>query len=623
MGTILAQNYSADSIPEELKQNSDAVVRSNELIVTISSLTKLEVQTKRVVTVLNENGNADIGAYAYYSTDRKIKSINAKIFDATGKEIKRYGKKDFNDVSAVDGGSLYTDSRVLHLAYFPTSYPFTVEFYSEYTTKDTGAVPSFMFMEGYRCAIERSNYTLNFNDDSLKPLIKEKNFEGYNIIKREKSNQFFYEIASVPSVREEEMMPTIYKVWPRLIVAPLNFTYGGNQWKINNWRDFGLNMDKNMLKGRDELSPETKTKVKQLVKGVEDDLEKAKIIFNYVQKNTRYISVQVGVGGIQPIAAEQVDMVKYGDCKGLSNYTKALLDVAGVKSYYVHVEAGTEKIDFDEDLPSLAEGNHVILALPYKGEYYWLDSTSQVVPFGYIANFTDDRRVLVITENGGELIRTPAYLNQTNYQYTNANYSLHKNGTIDAIVNIETKGSQYGRHYYLEQEDELDIEKHYKYFWSYLNNLHLKKVNFKNDKENIIFKEQINLIAEKYASLVDGKLVFAPNAFNKSEYIPPRIRNRKYAIQIERGYFDEDEYDVQLPEGVVVDYVPEPIIHNTQFGTYTLQITQKQNGIHLKRSMLLKAGTYPKEDYDAIRNFFRSIKKADNQKVIVILNTKP
>ena len=81
-------------------------------------------------------------------------------------------------------------------------------------------------------------------------------------------------------------------------------------------------------------------------------LEKAKIVYRYVQDNTRYISVQVGIGGIQPIAAIEVDELKYGDCKGLTNYTQALLDIAGVESFYTIVQAGKEIVDFDSDFAS-------------------------------------------------------------------------------------------------------------------------------------------------------------------------------------------------------------------------------------------------------------------------------
>ena len=116
-----------------------------------------------------------------------------------------------------------------------------------------------------------------------------------------------------------------------------------------------------------------------------------------MQDRTRYIGVQVGIGGIQPIAANQVDRVGY-EIAGSDKLHKALLNVVGVKSYYVHVEAGTDdNISLENDFASLAQGNHVILNIPNGNIDIWLECTSRTSPFGFLGDFTDDRDVLVIT----------------------------------------------------------------------------------------------------------------------------------------------------------------------------------------------------------------------------------
>mgnify|MGYP001126063175 FL=1 len=97
----------------------------------------------------------------------------------------------------------------------------------------------------------------------------------------------------------------------------------------------------------------------------------------------RYISVQIGIGGWKPISAEEVDENKYGDCKGLTNYTKALLRTVGIESNYCVVSAGSEIKDISEDFPSM-QGNHVILNIPQEGKSdLWLECTSQDTPFNF------------------------------------------------------------------------------------------------------------------------------------------------------------------------------------------------------------------------------------------------
>ncbi len=106
------KNYSALSIPSELKENANVVFRNNAIEITVEAVDRMVVKTRNVITVLNKLGNVDAQIYQYYDDDTKITKLSAKIYDAFGKEIKKYNKGKFLDVSAVSGGTLYSDSRV-------------------------------------------------------------------------------------------------------------------------------------------------------------------------------------------------------------------------------------------------------------------------------------------------------------------------------------------------------------------------------------------------------------------------------------------------------------------------------------------------------------------------------
>lgn len=158
-------------------------------------------------------------------------------------------------------------------------------------------------------------------------------------------------------------------------------------------------MHRKLIQDRDVLDVSTIEKIKSLVAGVTNPIEKAKIVYKFVQDKTRYISVQIGIGGWEPIAANQVDKVGYGDCKGLTNYTKALLDAVGITSYFTLVYA-QQKRNIVKDFSSM-QGNHAILNIPNNGNDIWLECTSQTISFGFLGDFTDDRDVLVVTPEGG------------------------------------------------------------------------------------------------------------------------------------------------------------------------------------------------------------------------------
>jgi len=408
--------YSSFTIPDHLITNANAVVRLNELNVSINSQKELNVSQKRIVTVLNEKGNAAIEAYSGYDKFFKIKQIEAKVFNESGKEIKKIKKKDFIDHSAVDGGTLYSDSRVLFMPYTPVSYPYTIEFLCEVETSSTASIPSWRPIGGYFVSVQKDVYALKDNAN-LGLRFKEKNFKAFNVAVSNSENTLNYTLENQKPLKPEDLSPSFSKITPNVLVAVDRFHFYGVDGHAKNWLEFGDWINNSLLAGRNQVTEETKQHILNLVSGIEDPVEKAKKVFEFVQSTTRYISVQVGIGGVQPIPALEVDELKYGDCKGLTNYTQALLEIAGVPSFYTIVESGSRDIvDFEEDFASLAQGNHIILAIPDDKDMLWVDCTSQLHPFNFIGDFTDNRNVLIVKPNASEIVKTTVYSDSLNYQ---------------------------------------------------------------------------------------------------------------------------------------------------------------------------------------------------------------
>jgi len=613
-------NNSALFLDKNLTANANAVVRLDEMSVEIAGISEMNIQYNRVVTVLNKLGNKHTHTRVGYNNSVKVKRVEAIIYDALGNEIDKIKQKEFKDVSAVDGGTLYSDSRVLYLDYTPVQYPYTIAFTYEVFTENTANTPSWYFLDGFLVSTEKSRYQITYGNQELKPVIKEKNLNGITIDRTETENSITYLATDIKAVKRESLSPAFSKIAPKLMIRMEKFHYEGFDASVKDWKEMGEWRYDNLLKGQDALPEATATKARLLVKGVSDDLEKAKIIYKYVQDNTRYISVQIGIGGLRPISAVEVDRVKYGDCKGLSNYTQALLRAVGVTSYYVVVEAGSTKVDFDDDFPDLAQGNHIILAIPYNGQYYWIDCTSQVHPFGFIGDFTDDRKVFVITPDGGEIIRTPAYLNEQNYQKTSAHYALDRDGGISGKVTINTGGIQYDNRFYVERETPEKIEEHYKNYWDNINNLKLKARHFENDRKEVSFTEEVSLEAVNYASKSGNRMLFAPNAFNKNGAVPHRYRNRKLPFEIERGFLDEDQFVIQLPEGYLIEAIPKASEILNDFGAYTMSVTYRKEDHTLtyNRRLLIKEGTYQKDEYESYRAFRKEVAGLDNAQVVIV-----
>tara|TARA_R110002126_G_scaffold142037_3_gene287552 strand:+ start:5331 stop:7238 length:1908 start_codon:yes stop_codon:yes gene_type:complete len=608
---------SALTIPIKLRENANAVVRDNAIEITIEDVNKMIVSKREVVTVLNKLGNSDARIVESYDNDTKITNLSAVIYDAFGKEIKKFKERDFLDVSAVDGGTLYSDSRVKYIDYTPISYPYTLVFESEYKTSTTGFIPWWFPVNGYYVSVQQSSYTLK-NPKNIPWRKKETNFTGFNIEKNDTETELKYILKNQSAYEYENATLSSRDILPMAKVALNQFYLKGVYGEATNWQEFGQWMHKSLIQGRDIIDETTKNKVLALVKGVEDPIEKAKIIYKYMQNKTRYISVQVGIGGWEPIAANKVDEVGYGDCKGLTNYTKALLDIVGVTSYYTVVYAD-EKRNLDANFASI-QGNHVILNLPNEGDDIWLECTSQTMPFGFLGDFTDDRDVLVVTPEGGFIKRTDSYKDDKSIQNSFGEIELTAQGDVKAKLKRVSKGTQYDDKAYFETFSEEELIKNYKSeVWSYNNNLEVNAVALKNDKDNVVFTEDLALSIKNYASISETEYLFRVNVFNRISYVPKRYRTRNLPLKIRRGYKDVDIYTIKIPSTYTIVYLPETREINSKFGSYKITFKKvDESTFTYEKNILIKEGVFPKEEYKKYRSFRRNIAKSENLRIALI-----
>lgn len=609
-------DYAAIAVPENLKENSNSVILKEEVTITISSQSSYTAKELKVVRVYNEYGLRNIDAIEYYAKSSDIISIEAKIFNAFGKQLKSIKRSDFKDQSVADGFSILTDNRMLFLDYTPTEYPFTIVYQSETQSDNTAFLPSWFPIDDPNESVLNSSLDINY-PDGLGFKFKEINLENSPIVKTQSANTIRFSAENLPAIKMEEYAPSFQDIAPHVLFGLEKFSLQGVRGEAKTWKEFGSWMYKNLLTGTDELSPETQEKIKALVGTETDPVKKAKMVYQYVQNKTRYVSIQLGIGGWKPMLAKDVDRLGYGDCKALTNYTRALLEVVSVPSYYTVINAGSDKKNMEKDFVSM-QGNHAILALPIQDKLCFLECTSQIKAFGFEGDFTDDRLALVVKPDGGEIVRTNAYNEKLNAQFTKADYSIDGAGNISSTILIKTKGIQYDNRFPLENESPEKRAEYYKTYLKSVPNLKLEKVTLNNNKEALEFVENLKITAQNYGNLSGTSLMFPINAFNQLSYIPQRYRTRNDSFEIDRGFYDEDEFEISIPENYVVEAKPENYILKDKFGEYKIEITTiNSQKLLYKRTLLMNKGLYGKSDYDNFRKFREQIAKADNSKIII------
>lgn len=607
--------YDAHQISPQLLANANAVVRWDKTTTTIDDIDDVTIQIKRVVTIFNENGIRHMGTVVGYDNSRSIKNLEARIFDERGEEIKKFKKNDFEDESAVDNGTLYSDSRVKYLRYTPIKYPYTIEFDAELQFASTAYLPKWTPLEGYYVSTEKSIFEI-INRSTIPLKLKDQNFEGFTI---EKKDGNYFKAENLSAINPEAYSPGLNRLAPSLKVAMSKFNMDGVPGVNNEWSDFGQWYKDNLLEGTDILPDAVIADIQNRTAGIDDPLEKAKIVYKFVQEKTRYISVQVGIGGWKPFNAEDVDRLGYSDCKGLSNYTRALLAAVGVESNIVLLYGGRDIRNLETEF-SIPEGNHAILNIPINNENIWLECTSQTAPFGHIAGFTDDRDVLVITSEGGKIVHTKEYKAEENLQETSADITIMPDATLKGNVEVKTYGYQYSEHRNKQFLPLKDQELSLKEYWDNINNLKLEKFELKDDRDNVKFTESATISAEAYATKTGNLLLFQPNAFNIVETIPTRYSVRTQDFEVDRGFLDTDEFTINIPQGLEVEALPSDANIESKFGRYQSTITRiSENQLQYKRMFTLNKGYYDKAEYEDFRSFMASVVKNDKAKIALKL----
>ena len=611
--------YQALLLPEGLSENANAIIRNEQVEVEIGAVDQMTIRIKRVVTVLNEYGNGVARTWEIYDEVTKIKEQEAIFYDQLGNQLKKVKKKDFVDRS-LPGSNLITDNRLRYYEYIPRDYPYTVVYTSEVESATTIFVNPWDPVPGYYVSVENSSYQLK-SEAGIPVRYQESNLDSLGVEISNSELELNYKLENLSAFKKEVLSPDLESFTPKVKVALDEFSLVGVEGIASDWADFGKWQYDHLLSGKSQLSEETIAKIENLTAAAESDLEKARLIYEYVQENTRYISVQLGIGGWEPMSAAEVDKLGYGDCKALTNYTRALLASQNITSYYAVVYGDEDRRNLDASFASM-QGNHVILNIPNEGEDVWLECTSQTTPFNYLGDFTDDRNVLLVKPEGGEIVKTKSYGAEENLQLSSATILLDPQGSFSADFTRKSLGVPYGNIYPLMRQSEEDQQLYYKNSWGHLRNLELREMNFTNNRVDPEFIEKLALSGERYASKAGNRILLPLHFLNPSTHDLPNDSNRRLPIEIQRGRTYQESFEFILPTGFEPESIPESVSIENEFGSFStrIEVVEKEGrkSILLQRDYVINEGIWPTTSYEKYRDFMNQINAISKQKAVLI-----
>lgn len=608
--TISGQEYAVNNIEPKLLERAHATVRDESIDIDMRSMTNMTIRIARTVTVHNTSGDEHGKVEVYYNKSRSIRRITGEIMDDAGRSIQKFSMRDFKDNSASGQNNLYDDTRVKTYEPIVYHYPYTIRYEIEIRENQNLLIPRWAPDYRYDVSIVQSTYRITIpQNEEIR--IHQTNYQGEPILVEEgKTKSYSWALYGVPAKRSEPFSPPRDQDATLVRIVPENFQYYKKKGSFKNWNEYGEWMYNQLLADKKVLPTHTIAHIKTITDMAKTPKEKAQILYKYLQDKTRYISIQIGIGGFEPFPASSVDQLGYGDCKALVIYMQSMLDVVNIPSYYCVVEAGTTKRDLTLDFANIQDGNHVILCIPFENDTTWLECTSQRLPFGFLGDFTDDRMVVACTPDGGKLLRTPRYDHDESLQYREAQFTIEQDGSLAGTMKTIFQGSQLDNHYQNifqnPQEQRRNLAN-----WYDINGIRFSKVQYETSFEDTLqVSESLDLNIRNYIVNTGGFVILQPNVFNKSPVIPAS-RNRTNDVYINRGYTDIDVIHFILP----VDYEQEiaPVYKKVEspMVEYEFKITIDNGMITSYRRFQLREGTYPPDTYQQLYDAMVAIRAND------------
>lgn len=544
-------------------------------------------------------------------------SINyAEIRDPDGKTLRKLKKKHFKTRSDLSYQAFYQDDLITEFDLYWNEYPYLLEY--SYTVMEEEYLyiawwTPIMYddISTIQANLEidmPSNLALQLNQTGDVDLISETSQENRKTLK--------WQSTAEKEIENEIFSPPIREMIPKIVVVPSNFKYD-MEGSFESWNSFGSWINK-LNEGMDVLPPREKNIIKKLVRGIEDRKEIVRKIYHYLQDHTKYVNVAIDVGGLKTYPASYVCQNKYGDCKALTTYMKAMLKSVGIDSYYTVINAGNDGSRIKTDFPS-QQFNHVVLAVPLKKDTIWLENTSNINPFGYLGTFTQNRYALAVNEKESQLIRTPALSTDEVLSERNYEFFIDEDDSWKTKMELELRGNDFEEfRYYIRNREEEDQKSAF-LRQANMNKFKILDWSILNDQRD---QTSIRLKVEGYSPArmrsIGKYKVLNPLKIVLPDFESPKQRKLDVRINYPIHRFDKTVYhlnsaglnELQLPDEIEID---------SRYGTYSAQYQKENNDIKVIEKFLLRRNEISISEYSEFYSFIESIKSYKKKAAILIL----
>ncbi len=611
--------------------DANAVVLLSERVTSISPSGEITTRHREALKILRPQGR-DRGIVAvYFDHETRLTYLKAWCLPANGKDYE-VKEKDALETSFEGGGLLYQDTR-FKLLKIPAADPGNIIGY-EYVQERRPYIRQdiWTFQDDIPVARARFELQLPAGWEFAPFWLNHASVQAQSL----GNNAWAWDLKDLPAVEPEPDMPD----W-RAVAGRMAVTYFSRQGSAPgaaqaSWADIGR-WFQHLAAGRRQVTPEIRQKVAELTASAPTPLAKMAALAHFVQQNVRYVAIEIGIGGYQPHPAQQVLDGRYGDCKDKATLLSAMLHVIGVDSYYVLIN--TDRGVVAPQVPTALTFDHVILAIrlpadvpttdlfalrddPQLGHLLFFDPTDPYVPLGYLPDILQQNYGLLVSGQGGELVKLPLLAPPLNRLMRVATLRLTAAGTLAGTVEEVRWGAPGSerRAQLLRVPEAQRQQALERFLGNFLGGLALhgsRVQNLQNFDKNLVL--DYGFVAQNYAQRAGNLLLLRPRVLGEkvTDLTDPRGKPRQYPVEFSSTTLETDSFNITLPAGYGVMELPPPVDLESPFGVYRSKATVDGNVLHYQRSFEIKEVMVPAARVKDLKAFFAKIESDERSTAVL------
>lgn len=603
-------------------EKTDVVLLYSERTVTVQSVDKIKVTVREAYKILRPGGREYGTVAASFNSHSKITGMRGWCIPAQGKDYEVKDKEAIEiSLPKIEGSDLVSDVKDKFLR-IPAADPGNIIGY-EYEKEDQPLVLQDVWYFQESNPVREAHYTLQI------PAGWEYKATWMNYPEAKATqagNQVQWVVNDVKGIRQEDDMPP-WRGISGLLVVSFVPPGGGTTKGFQSWREMGF-WEAGLEQGRRDASPEIKQKVAALTASSPTQFGKMQALAKFVQGDIRYVAIELGIGGWQPHPAPEIFTHRYGDCKDKATLMSSMLHEIGIESFYISVN--TERGGAAPDRPPMIGWfNHEILAVqlpsdvkdrsitavlehPKLGRLLIFDPTDEYTPFGQLRGELQANHGLLVTPEGGELVKLPQLPGEVNGVQRNAKLALSPRGTLSGEI-VESRLGDSGTRQRMALKSvtkETDRIKPIETLVSHsLSTFQLTKATILNlNQTDQPFGYQYSLVAENYAKTAGNLLLVRPRVLgSRSSDLLETKEPRQHPVEFTGPERDVDTFEITLPPGYEVDDLPPAVNADYSFASYHSKTEVSGSTLKYTRTFEVKELSVPLGKVEDLKKLYRII----------------